>query len=225
MDFSTRQEDSRRRWTGFAAVVLFHLLLGWALMNGLARKVVDSVSVLVETRIIEEVQPSPPPPLPPPDKPAETKPVAAPKAVAAARKTEPAQAPQTVVPATPAPLMPVAVPDNSPAPVAREMAPAPAAVAPPRPVGPVAAGIACSRTPPPQAPSVSSEVRGSIFVIGTIKAGRVVQVDVERTSLKGVTDRRVLRAFVQAIETAMKEGYVCVGDDVQIRQEFYFDIR
>ena len=28
-----------------------------------------------------------------------------------------------------------------------------------------------------------------------------------------------------AIETAMKEGYVCVGDDVQIRQEFYFDIR
>ena len=84
---------------------------------------------------------------------------------------------------------------------------------------------ACSRTPPPQAPSVSSEVRGSIFVIGTLKGGRVVQVEVERTSLKGVTDRRVMRAFVQAIETAMKEGYVCVGDDVQIRQEFYFDIR
>ena len=128
----------------------------------------------------------------------------------------------------PAALMPmplVSPPDNAPAPVVREAAPAPAPVAPPKPVGPVAAGIACSRTPPPQAPAVSSEVRGSIFVIGTLKGGRVVQVDVERTSLKGVTDRRVMRAFVQAIETAMKEGYVCVGDDVQIRQEFYFDIR
>jgi hypothetical protein len=52
-----------------------------------------------------------------------------------------------------------------------------------------------------------------------------VQVDVERTTLKGVSDRRVLRAFVQSIETAMKEGYVCAGDDLLIRQEFYFDIR
>ena len=90
---------------------------------------------------------------------------------------------------------------------------------------PVAAGTACSRTPPPLAPSVSTEVRGSVFVIGTVRAGRVVQVDVERTTLKGVSDRRVLRAFVQSIETAMKEGYVCAGDDLQIRQEFYFDIR
>jgi protein TonB len=225
MDFSTRQDDSRRRWTGLAAVVLFHLLLGWALMNGLARKVADSVSVLVETRIIEAVKPPPPPP-PPPVKPATPKPVVAPKAAAPApKKTEPAPPQRAPVPAALMPMPPVSPPDNAPAPVVREAAPAPAPVVPPRPVGPVAAGIACSRTPPPQAPGVSSEVRGSIFVIGTLKGGRVVQVDVERTSLKGVTDRRVMRAFVQAIETAMKEGYVCVGDDVQIRQEFYFDIR
>ena len=222
MDFSTRQDDSRRRWTGLAAVVLFHVLLGWALMNGLARKVADSVSVLVETRIIEEVQPPPPPP--PPVKPAAPKTVVAPKAAAPApQKMEPTPPQRAPVPAAPMPVPPVSPPDNAPAPVVREAAAAP--LAPPKPVGPVAAGIACSRTPPPQAPSVSSEVRGSIFVIGTLKGGRVVQVDVERTSLRGVTDRRVLRAFVQAIETAMKEGYVCVGDDVQIRQEFYFDIR
>jgi protein TonB len=222
MDFSTRQDDSRRRWTGLAAVVLFHLLLGWALMNGLARKVADSVSVLVETRIIEEIQPPPPPP--PPVKPAAPKAVVAPKAaLPVPQKMEPTPPQRAPVPAAPMAMPPVSPPDNAPAPVVREAAPAP--VAPPKPVGPVAAGIACSRTPPPQAPGVSSEVRGSIFVIGTLKGGRVVQVDVERTSLKGVTDRRVLRAFVQAIETAMKEGYVCVGDDVQIRQEFYFDIR
>ncbi len=220
MDFSTRQDDSRRRWTGFAAVLLFHVLLGWALMNGLAHKVADSVSVLVETRIIEEVKPPPPPPV----KPAAPKPEVAPKAVATApQKTEPAPPQRAPMPASPVPMPPAAPPEAAPAPVVREAAPAPAA--PPKLVGPVAAGIACSRTPPPQAPSVSSEVRGSIFVIGTLKGGRVVQVEVERTSLKGVTDRRVMRAFVQAIETAMKEGYVCVGDDVQIRQEFYFDIR
>ncbi len=224
MDFSTRQEDSRRRWTGLAAVVLFHLVLGWALMNGLARKVADSVSVLVETRIIEEIKPPPPPPPPPPVKPAAPKPVVAPKVMAPAlQKTEPPPPQRAPVLSAPMPMPPVAPPEAAPAPVVREAAPAP--VAPPKPVGPVAAGIACSRTPPPQAPAVSSEVRGSIFVIGTLKGGRVVQVDVERTSLKGVTDRRVMRAFVQAIETAMKEGYVCVGDDVQIRQEFYFDIR
>lgn len=224
MDFSTRQDDSGRRWAGLAAVVLFHLLLGWALMNGLARQVADSVSVLVETRIIEEIQPPPPPPSPPPVKPA------APKSVVAAKATTATPAviepllppPLTVQPAvTPMPVL--SSPDMAPAPPVGEVATAP--VAPPRPVGPVAAGVACSRTPPPQAPAVSSEVRGSIFVIGTLKGGRVVQVDVERTSLRGVTDRRVMRAFVQAIELAMKEGYVCVGDDVQIRQEFYFDIR
>jgi hypothetical protein len=89
----------------------------------------------------------------------------------------------------------------------------------------LAAGIACTRTPPPVAPAVSSEVRGSLFVIGTLKAGRVVEVDIDRNTLKGVPDRRTLRAFINAVEVAMKEGYVCNGDGVQIRQEFFFDIR
>lgn len=219
---------------GLSTVLLLHVLLGWALMNGLAGKVVEQVGVLVETRLIEEIKPpQPPPPPSPPPKPA----------------AKPAATPKPVVPPRPAvanPRQPVAAPDKrldtrpelistpvtsdavAPAPVAPVAAvaaePVAASSARAQPV-PVAAGIVCSRTPPPQAPAVSSEVRGSIFVIGTLKAGRVVQVEVQRTTLKGVTDRRVLRAFVQAIETAMKEGYVCVGDDVQIRQEFYFDIR
>lgn len=213
---------------GLSVVLLFHLLLGWALVTGLARKVVDEVGVLVETRLIEEVKPPEPQPKPPP-KPEPTKPkrVEAPRAIAATPKkiesvtplpspVRPAATPTAqVAPADTAPGVAVASPRESP----------PAVVEPPKPVGPVAAGIACSRTPPPLAPSVSTEVRGSVFVIGTVRAGRVVQVDVERNTLKGVTDRRVLRAFVQSIETTMKEGYVCAGDDLQIRQEFYFDIR
>ena len=217
---------------GLSVVLLFHLLLGWALVTGLARKVVEDVGVLVETRLIEEVKPPEEPPKPPPAPPPKSEPtkvkrVEPPRAVATPpKKTETA-------PALPSPVRPAATPTAQVAPA--DTAPAvagsstrespPAVVEPPKPVGPVAAGIACSRTPPPLAPSVSSEVRGSVFVIGTVKAGRVVQVDVERTTLKGVTDRRVLRAFVQSIETAMKEGYVCAGDELQIRQEFYFDIR
>lgn len=219
---------------GLSVVVLFHLLLGWALVTGLARKVVEEVGVLVETRLIEEVkppepQPKPPPPKPEPAKPAPTKAkrVETPRAVAATpKKTE--TAPPLAYPARPAaaPTAQVAPADTAPAAAgASTRESTPAVVEAPKPVGPVPAGIACSRTPPPLAPSVSIEVRGSVFVIGTVRAGRVVQVDVERTTLKGVSDRRVLRAFVQSIETAMKEGYVCAGDDLQIRQEFYFDIR
>ena len=213
---------------GLSVVLLFHLLLGWALVTGPARKAVKEVGVLVETRLIEEVKPPEPQPKPPPKpEPTKAERVEAPHAVAAIPKKADA------APPLPSPARPVATPtvqvapaDTAPAvSAASPRESAPAAVEPAKPVGPVAAGIACSRTPPPLAPSVSSEVRGSVFVIGTVKEGRVVQVDVERTTLKGVSDRRVLRAFVQSIETAMKEGYVCAGDDLQIRQEFYFDIR
>ena len=64
----------------------------------------------------------------------------------------------------------------------------------------VAAGIACSRTPLPVPPAVSSEVKGSLFAIGTLKAGRVVQVDIDRNTLKGIPDRRLL-----ATEEMLKE--------------------
>lgn len=214
---------------GLSVVLLFHLLLGWALVTGLARKVVEEVGVLVETRLIEEVKPPEAQPQPPPPKPEPTKAkrVEAPRAIAATPKMAESATP------LPSPVRPAATPTAQVAPA--DTAPAvagastrestPAVVEAPKPVGPVAAGIACSRTPPPLAPSVSTEVRGSVFVIGTVRAGRVVHVEVERNTLKGVTDRRVLRAFVQSIETTMKEGYVCAGDDLQIRQEFYFDIR
>lgn len=214
---------------GLSVVLLFHLLLGWALVTGLARKVVEEVGVLVETRLIEEVKPPEAQPQPPPPKPEPTKAkrVEAPRAIAATPKMAES------APPLPSPARPAATPTAQAAPADTAAAAAgastrestPAVVEAPKPVGPVAAGIACSRTPPPLAPSVSTEVRGSVFVIGTVRAGRVVQVDVERTTLKGVSDRRVLRAFVQSIETTMKEGYVCAGDDLQIRQEFYFDIR
>jgi protein TonB len=56
---------------GFAIVLVLHLLLGWALINGLAQRIVEVIKSPLETKIIEETKPPPPPPpenLPPPPK-------------------------------------------------------------------------------------------------------------------------------------------------------------
>jgi len=54
---------------GFSIVAGMHLLLGWALVSGLAHKVVDVVKGPVETKLIEELKPPPlpEPALPPPE--------------------------------------------------------------------------------------------------------------------------------------------------------------
>ena len=49
---------------GFGIVVVLHLILGWALMNGLAQRLVEVIKSPLETKIIEEVKPPPPPPPP-----------------------------------------------------------------------------------------------------------------------------------------------------------------
>jgi len=64
------QRDSSRRLTGLVAVVAFHVVLVYALVHGLARKIVEVVRAPLETKIIEEVKAPPPdkPPPPPPPK-------------------------------------------------------------------------------------------------------------------------------------------------------------
>lgn len=59
MDFS----ESRRpgsKVVGFCIVVGLHLLLGWALVSGLARRVVEVVKPPVEVSILEEPKAPPP---------------------------------------------------------------------------------------------------------------------------------------------------------------------
>jgi protein TonB len=61
-------QDSSRRLTGFVMVVLLHVVLVYALINGLARRVVEVVQAPVEVKVIEELKPPvdrpPPPPSP-----------------------------------------------------------------------------------------------------------------------------------------------------------------
>ena len=71
MNFSERQADPRRHLVGLTVVILFHALIVYALVTGLAKKVVDVVRAPIETKVIEEIKKPPPPPeivLPPPPK-------------------------------------------------------------------------------------------------------------------------------------------------------------
>ena len=69
--FGKTQHNPVRRFGGIAIVIIFHLLLIYALLNGLANKVVRVIQRPIETSIIEPVKLPPPPPkqrvvLPPP---------------------------------------------------------------------------------------------------------------------------------------------------------------
>ena len=69
MSYAQPQGNSNRRLTGLVVVVVFHAVMGYALVNGLARKIVEVVTQPLETKIIEEIKPLPqekPPPPPPP---------------------------------------------------------------------------------------------------------------------------------------------------------------
>lgn len=68
MDFGQDRKKPAERVAGIATVVLFHAVIGYALVNGLARKIVEVVKAPIETKIIEDVKPPPPdtPPPPPP---------------------------------------------------------------------------------------------------------------------------------------------------------------
>jgi len=67
MDFTQDGKNPSKNVVGISVVVVLHVFIVYALLTGLARKVVEVIQQPVETKIIEEIKPPPPPP--PPDKP------------------------------------------------------------------------------------------------------------------------------------------------------------
>jgi protein TonB len=126
VDYAQTQRNPGKHVVGFSVVLVLHLLLGWALMNGLAQRLVDVIKAPIETKIIEEVKPPPPPPpenLPPPPKfappppsfvpPPEVNVNPPPMAAPTITTTTVAPPPQAVTiqpPAPPAPAAPAAPP-------------------------------------------------------------------------------------------------------------------
>ena len=139
MNYSQRQADPRRHLVGIASVILFHAIVVWALVSGLARKVVDVVRAPIETKVIEEIKKPPPPPevvVPPP-----------PKLEAPPPPFIPPPEIQIATPPPPQPTITATTPTPPPAPVVIAPAPPPVVAAPPAPPAPPAtmsAGVVCS---------------------------------------------------------------------------------
>lgn len=132
MSYAQSQRNPTRHLVGIVLVLLLHILLVWALMNGLAREVVRFVRAPVETKIIEEVKPPPPEPpkieLPPPPKFVPPPPAYVPPPEVVVNVPPPPQT--TITPSTieppPAPPPVVAPRVEAPPPVAAPAPPAPA---------------------------------------------------------------------------------------------------
>jgi protein TonB len=68
VDYAERERNPAKHLPSIALVVGLHLLLGWALVTGLARKVVEVMKQPIEIQKIEEIK-KPPPDVPPPPPP------------------------------------------------------------------------------------------------------------------------------------------------------------
>ena len=125
MDYAQAQRNPGKHLTGIGIVVVLHVLLGWALVSGLARKVVEVIKAPIETKIIEEVKPPPPPetPPPPPPKMALPPPSFVPPPEVQIANPPPPQAAITVQTTTPPPAAPVTI-APPPGPVVAAAAPA-----------------------------------------------------------------------------------------------------
>jgi protein TonB len=180
MDFSGHEREPGKKLWGFAFVILVHVLIVYALLTGLARKVVEVVRQPVEAKIIEEPKPpvmkdlpppppqpklaAPPPPpfIPPPEVRVQTPPP--PNAITPMNNTKPDT-----------PVMP------APQPAAPAPQPQTAAAAPVRTPAVVDAGN-CQKPEYPRK-SLRMEEQGTVvlrFLIGV--DGRVVESQVERSS-------------------------------------------
>jgi periplasmic protein TonB len=112
-DYASQQRRPSKHLPGIAIVILLHIILVWALVNGLARKVVEVVKGPLETKIIQEVKPPPPdtPPPPPPKLAPPPPPFIPPPEVNIANAPAPTNAISVTtsqVPAAPAPQAPPA---------------------------------------------------------------------------------------------------------------------
>jgi protein TonB len=72
MNFSHEKQPGKNL-TGITVVIVLHALVGWAIVSGLATRMVADVKQAVEAEIIEEVKPPPPKEIPPPPPPPEMK--------------------------------------------------------------------------------------------------------------------------------------------------------
>jgi protein TonB len=218
MNYAQHQADPRRHLIGITVVVLFHLLVVYALVTGLAKKVIDVVRAPIETKVIEEIKKPPPPPevvLPPP-----------PKLEAPPPPFIPPPEIQIATPPPPAPTITATTSTPPPAPVTiAPVAPPPVVVAPPAPPAPIKVGQVC--------PNVVTVLGDSSFPPEAQRKGIekgeatmewVVTASGEIKDLKSVSATNPIFAKNSA---QLISSYKCVGQgrDVVVRQVFSYKLQ
>jgi len=182
--------DGGSHGVGIVVVVAVHVLIGYALLSGLARKVVDAVREPVQVHLIETVKPPPPPPPEPPKRIVKLAPRLAPPPPAYVPP------PQVVVAPTPAPTITAVTQTPPVAPPAPALVAAPA---PPARAEPVAIGLVCPTMVRPTLPRRAEQegIGGSVRAQATIRGGKVVQVDILSSKPRGLFDASVRAAMLQ----------------------------
>jgi protein TonB len=183
--------DGSSHAVGFGVVLAVHVLVGYALVTGLAQKIVDTVRAPIEARLIEEIKPPPPPP---------EQPKIIPKTLPRPKAPPPPFVPPpevAVAPAPPAPTITAVTPVAPPADV-QPAPPAPVVAAPPRTES-VAIGVVCPTMVQPVLPRRAEQegLSGVVRAQATIRGGKVVQVEILSSKPRGLFDSAVRNAMLQ----------------------------
>jgi len=217
MDFARQQRNPARHLIGIGGVILLHIVVIYALVTGLARKVVEVVKGPIEVKVIEEVVKKPPPPevLPPPPKVAAPPPpfIPPPEINIAA----PQAAPTITAVTQEAPPTPQAVVIQKP------VEPAPPAPAPPPPAVRSAAVVCAnyrevmgSITYPREA--LLDNIEGEVVIEFTVAANGQVRDPVIRSS----TNRVFNRVSLNVVSRLACQGQ---GQDVRAQAPISFKIK
>jgi periplasmic protein TonB len=211
-EFGKKQQNPVRRFGGIAAVLLLHIVLIYALLNGLATKVVQVIQHPIETKIIEPVKPPPPPPLPtvqlPPPKFAPPPPPFVPP-------------PEVNVPTPPQPTI-----THQAAPVVAQPAPPPAPPAPAAPSKPVSAqvDVACPNSDQIRSTVVypkeaqENNVTGDVLIEFVVDPqGHITDEHVAKSSDDSSLDRAAFNAV-------KKFSCVSQGQPVRVQVPFSFNL-
>lgn len=189
-----QRPDAGSNAVGIGVVLLVHALIGYALLSGLAQKVVSAVTDPFDAKLIEEPKAPPPPPPPEPPKPI-------PKVAPPPPPPSYVPPPEVAVAPAPAPAPTITPTTTVPPPAPVEFKPAPPAppVPAPAPPAPVSIGVACPQQVAPVLPrrAVQEGIAGQVRAQITVRGGKVVDVQILSSRPKGLFDAAVRNAMLQ----------------------------